>query len=147
MDRYESSELNQIEAADLLGVTERTFRRWCHRYKKAGDAELLDRRLGGKSAKRVPVDRSDAVKALYRTRFSRFTPRHFHEHLVREHAFSWLVQFRRRRHLRPKLPVADGAPPPQLPLQTGRGKTAVPVTIKERPEYAAFGEAQPCWST
>jgi DNA-directed RNA polymerase specialized sigma24 family protein len=26
-DRYESSELNQIEAAELLGITKRTFRR------------------------------------------------------------------------------------------------------------------------
>ena len=52
LDRYESSELNQIEAAELLGINERTFRRWCVRFKASGDAGLLDRRLGGVSGKR-----------------------------------------------------------------------------------------------
>lgn len=89
LDCYESSELNQIEAAELLGVTERTFRRWCHRYEEGGDAGLLDRRLGGVSGKRVPVDRAEEVEALYRTRYSGFTARHFHEHLVRDHQFTW----------------------------------------------------------
>jgi transposase len=89
LDRYESRDLNQIEAAELLGITERTFRRWCHRYEEAGDAGLLDRRLGGVSGKRVPVDRSEEVEALYRARYSGFTARHFHEHLVRDHQFSW----------------------------------------------------------
>jgi len=89
LDCYESSELNQIEAAELLGVTERTFRRWCHRYEEGGDAGLLDRRLGGVSGKRVPVDCAEEVEALYRTRYSGFTARHFHEHLVRDHQFTW----------------------------------------------------------
>ena len=89
LDRYESSELNQIEAAELLGITERTFRRWCHRYEEAGDAGLLDRRLGGVSGNRVPADREQEVEALYRARYSGFTARHFHEHLVRDHQFSW----------------------------------------------------------
>src|SRR3954451_10427794 len=64
LDRYESSELNQIEAAELLGVTERTFRRWCHRYEEGGDAGLLDRRLGGVSGKRVPVDCAEGGGSL-----------------------------------------------------------------------------------
>jgi transposase len=89
LDRYDASELNQIEAAELLGVTERTFRRWCHRYEEEGDAGLLDRRLGGVSAKRVPPSRVLEVEALYRTRYNGFTARHFHEHLVRDHQFSW----------------------------------------------------------
>src|SRR3978361_1795401 len=89
LDRYESRDLNQIEAAELLGITERTFRRWCHRYEEAGDAGPLDRRLGGVSGKRVPVDRSEEVEALYRARYSGFTARHFHEHLLRDHQFSW----------------------------------------------------------
>jgi transposase len=70
LDRYESSELNQIEAADLLGISERTFRRWCHRFDESGEAGLLDRRLGKASGKRVPVDREEAVERLYRTRYS-----------------------------------------------------------------------------
>ena len=89
LGRYGSSELNQMEAAELLGVSERTFRRWCGRYEEGGEAGLLDRRLGHASGKRVPVDREAEVEALYRTRYSGFTAKHFHEHLVRDHKFSW----------------------------------------------------------
>ena len=89
LDRYESSELNQVEAAELLGISERTFRRWCQRFEDAGEAGLLDRRLGKVSGKRVPVDREEEVERLYRTRYSGFTALHFHEHLVRHHGFAW----------------------------------------------------------
>ena len=88
LDCYESRERNKIEAAELLGVTERTFRRWCYRYEGAGDAGLLDRRLGGVSGRRVPLDRTEEEEALYRTRYSGFTARHFHEHLVSDHQFT-----------------------------------------------------------
>lgn len=89
LGRYESSEFNQLEAAELLGVSERTFRRWCQRFEASGESGLLDRRLGKASGKRVPVDRAEEVETLYRTRYSGFTARHFHEHLVRDHGFNW----------------------------------------------------------
>jgi transposase len=88
-DRYEASELSQLEAAELLGMSERTFRRWTARYEEDGEAGLLDRRLGKASGKRVPGDRSEEVEALYRTRYQGFTAKHFHEHLVRHHKFNW----------------------------------------------------------
>jgi transposase len=89
LGRYESSEFNQTEAAELLGISERTFRRWCQRFEEGGEAGLSDRRLGKASGKRVPADRADEVEALYRGRYSGFTVRHFHEHLVRDHQFNW----------------------------------------------------------
>jgi transposase len=82
-------EFNQLEAAELLGVGERTFRRWCQRYEEDGEAGLLDQRLGKASGRRVPVDRADEVEALYRTRYAGFTAKHFHEHLVKDHRFNW----------------------------------------------------------
>lgn len=82
-------EFNQLEAAELLGVVERTFRSWCQRYEEDGEAGLLDRRLGKASGRRVPVDRADEVEALYRTRYAGFTAKHFHEHLVKDHRFNW----------------------------------------------------------
>ena len=88
-ERHEASELNQIDAAALLGVSERTFRRWCVRFEDAGEAGLLDRRLGQASGKRVPNEREAQIEALYRTRYSGFTAKHFHEHLVRDHGFRW----------------------------------------------------------
>ena len=89
--RWESAELNQGEAAELLGVSERTFRRWTRRYEEEGEAGLIDRRLGKASGKRVPADRAEEVERLYRERYQGFTVKHFHEHLVADHGFgSWL---------------------------------------------------------
>src|ERR1700687_987276 len=85
--RWESAELNQAEAAELLGVSERTFRRWTRRYEEEGEAGLLDRRLGKASGKRVPVDRAEEVERLYRDRYPGFTVKHFHEHLGKDHGF------------------------------------------------------------
>jgi hypothetical protein len=87
--RWDAAELSQLEAAGLLGVGERTFRRWCRRYEDEGVAGLLDRRIGKASGKRVPVDRCEEVERLYRTRHQGFTARHFHEHPVRDHRFAW----------------------------------------------------------
>jgi transposase len=87
--RWEAAELSQLEAAELLGVGERTFRRWRDRYAEDGEAGLLDRRLGKASAKRVPADREAEVEALYRNRYAGFTAKHFHERLVQHHSFGW----------------------------------------------------------
>jgi transposase len=89
LGRYEAAEFNQLEAAELLGVSERTFRRWQARYEEDGEAGLLDRRLGKASGKRVPVDRAQEVEALYRQRYAGFRAKHFHEHLVKDHGFAW----------------------------------------------------------
>src|SRR5271169_2727476 len=89
LSRYEAAEFSQLEAAELLGVGERTFRRWRQRYEEDGEAGLLDRRLGKISGKRVPADREAEVEALYRGRYSGFTAMHFHEHLVGDHQFAW----------------------------------------------------------
>lgn len=89
LSRYEAAEFGQLEAAELLGVGERTFRRWCRRHEDDGEAGLLDRRLGKVSGKRVPGEREAEVEALYRDRYRGFTAKHFHEHLVRDHGFGW----------------------------------------------------------
>ncbi len=108
LDCHEAGELNQIEAGELLGISERTFRRWCRRHEEDGESGLLDRRICKASGKRVPVDRCDEVEYLYRTRYQGFTVRHFHEHLVRDHRFawsySWTKMFLRCRNLLPKAP-------------------------------------------
>jgi transposase len=87
--RWESAELNQEEAAELLGVSERTFRRWTRAYEEEGEAGLADRRLGKASGKRVPADRAEEVERLYRERYQGFTVKHFHEHLIKDHGFGW----------------------------------------------------------
>ena len=85
--RWHGDELSQLDAAEILGVTERTFRRWCRRYEEDGSVGLLDRRLGKPSAKRVPAEWADRAEQLYRERYDGFTAKHFHERLVGVHGF------------------------------------------------------------
>jgi transposase len=89
LHRFESAELNQEEAAELLGVSERTFRRWTRHYEEEGEAGLIDRRLGKASGRRVPSDRAEEVERLYCERYQGFTVKHFHEHLIKDHGFGW----------------------------------------------------------
>jgi transposase len=89
LHRWESAELNQAEAAELLGVSERTFRRWTRAYEEEVEAGLVDRRLGKASGKRVPADRAEEVERLYRERYQGFTVKHFREHLIKDHGFGW----------------------------------------------------------
>ena len=37
----------------------------------------------------MPPEREQQIETLYRTRYSGFTAKHFREHLVRDHGFSW----------------------------------------------------------
>ena len=97
LNRWEGKELSQAEAAEILGVTERTFRRWQRRYDEDGKAGLLDRRLGKPSPRRVPEDWVHRVAQLYRDLYQEFSAKHFHEHLVAEYNFpfsySWTKTF------------------------------------------------------
>ena len=45
-------DLSQAEASEILGMSERTFRRWRERYEAEGAEGLYDRRLGRVSARR-----------------------------------------------------------------------------------------------
>ena len=87
-------ELSQAEASEILGVSERTFRRWRDRYEAEGAEGLYDRRLGWASARRAPADTVARVLELFETRYWDFTAKHFHEKLVDEHgvglSYNWL---------------------------------------------------------
>ena len=61
--------LTQEEAARLLGVCERTFRRYVDRYVDGGFDGLVDKRLSQVSARRAPVDEVVRTEALYRERY------------------------------------------------------------------------------
>ena len=86
---WEAGSLSQMEAAEVLGMSERTFRRWVERFEEAGEAGLVDRRLGRRSGRAVPEGARAEIERLYRTRYAGFTAKHFHEHLVRDHGFRW----------------------------------------------------------
>jgi transposase len=87
-DRFTKGRLSAAEAAEWLGVSERTFRRQRARYEEEGLSGLLDRRLGKVSPHRVPADEVKRVLELYRTRYTGWTVKHFHERLVEKHGIA-----------------------------------------------------------
>jgi hypothetical protein len=89
LSRWERRELSVIEAGELLGMSERQFRRYRDRFEEDGDAGLIDRRLGRLSPKRVPAGELRLMLDLYRDCYRGWNVRHFHEHLVRDHNFQW----------------------------------------------------------
>ena len=102
-------ELSQAEAAEVLGMSERTFRRWRDRFEADGAEGLYDQRLGRVSARRAPVDEVARVLELFDTRYGDFTAKHFHEKLVSEHgcerSYNWVrltLQANRRMRAAPR---------------------------------------------
>ena len=103
--RVKRRSLTQGEAAEILGVSERTFRRWCDREEEEGAAGLYDKRLGKVSGRRIAVDLVMKALELFDTRYFDFTAKHFWEKLVRDHGFkvsyNWtrlLLQKHGRKH-------------------------------------------------
>ena len=87
-ERASKRELSQSEAAEILGMSERTFRRWRDRFDADGAEGLYDRRLGKVSGRRVPVDTMMEELELFDTRYFDFTAKHFFDKLVSEHGFT-----------------------------------------------------------
>ena len=66
-----SGTISWLQAADLLGLSHRTVRRWRARYERQGYDGLLDRQGRQPSARRVPLAEVERVLRLYRERATR----------------------------------------------------------------------------
>ena len=89
LSHWQEGSLSQLEAAEVLGMSERTFRRYVQRFETDGEEGLRDRRLGRRSGRAVPEEAAFDVERLYRERYEGFTAKHFHEYLRRDHGFRW----------------------------------------------------------
>ena len=82
------------DAAAIIGVTDRTMRRWRERLEAEGYSGLVDRRKGQPSDKRVPLATVEQVLKLYQATYYDFNIRHFHEKLSEEHgiqlSYTWV---------------------------------------------------------
>jgi transposase len=87
LGRTERRELSQMEAAEVLGVSERTFRRWRDRYREEGAAGLSDHRLRP-SLRCAPKAEIERMLGLYRELYRGFTVQHFHEQLGKRHHYT-----------------------------------------------------------
>lgn len=87
LERHERGELSQAEAAEMLGMSERTLRRWRDRLREEGPEGLRDRRLGKPSGRRAAEAEIARMLGLYRERYADHTVKHFHEQLVKRHGY------------------------------------------------------------
>jgi transposase len=75
---WQAGRLSQEEAARLLGICERSFRRYIDRYEEDGLQGLIDRRLGQISHRRAPVDEVMALTTTYRARHVGWSAKHYY---------------------------------------------------------------------
>ena len=91
---WQSKRLTQEQAAQLLGLCERSFRRYINRYEEAGFEGLMDKRISEISARKAPVDEVLRLEALYKERYDGWTVKHFFERYQDEHqgsrSYTWV---------------------------------------------------------
>jgi hypothetical protein len=82
------------QAAEIMGISDRSMRRLRERYEQYGFDGLLDRRRCRPSEKRVALSVGGAGAGLYRDRYFEGKVRHVHEKLVNEHgiglSYTWV---------------------------------------------------------
>lgn len=88
-----SGKILWMEAAQIIGVSCRTMRRWRQRYQERGYDGLFDRRRRQPGPRRVPVAVVRQVLQLYEQKYSDFNVRHFHEKLRGEHGIGLSYQW------------------------------------------------------
>jgi len=81
-----SKQILWMDAADIIGVSYRTMKRWKVRYEKQGYDGIFDRRMRRPSPKRAPLAEVQTILELYKTRYQGFNATHFHEKLKEHHA-------------------------------------------------------------
>ena len=86
-ERWEQRQLSQADAAEILGKSERQFRRYIDRYEAGGLDGLRDGRLGRASGKAIPAEAVEAILAHYRGPYSGWKVKHFPEHVVAQHGY------------------------------------------------------------
>ena len=92
-DGWQERRLSQEEAARLLGICDRSFRRYRDRYEEQGLKGLLDKRLSQASHRRAPVDEVMALEEKYQNGYPGWNVRHFHLWYLREggkRSYTWV---------------------------------------------------------
>ena len=94
-DDVEQDRLSCVDAARILGCSERHFHRLRSRFAEEGLAGLRDRRVGRVSPRRASDEEMEEVSRLYRDRYKGFSVRHFYEYARRFHGLQWSYNWTR----------------------------------------------------
>jgi len=90
---WRNRRLTQEEAALILGVSDRSFRRYVDRFEESGLDGLADKRLSQVSHRRAPVDEVIALVDLYSSRHQGWNASHFHEWYIQQggtRSYTWV---------------------------------------------------------
>lgn len=90
---WQDNKLTQEEAARILDISDRTFRRYIHRYETDGLEGLLDKRIERASHRCAPVDEVCSLVDQYCTGFMGWNVKHFHSWYKRsggERCYTWV---------------------------------------------------------
>src|SRR6202451_2982237 len=79
---HRAGRLRCVEAGEVLGLSERHFRRLRDGYEDHGEEGLVNRRRGRVSSARVPDAEAEWLAEMFRTRDFDFTAKHFHEQVL-----------------------------------------------------------------
>lgn len=85
--------LTQEEAARMLGISDRTFRRYIDRYHEGGLDALMDKRLTQVSARKAPADEVLKLVEHYTSKHRGWNVKHFHSWYRREggtRSYTWV---------------------------------------------------------
>ncbi len=103
-----SGEINWIQAAEIVGISDRQLRRWRKRWERHGYDGLFDRRTQRPSPKRAPVGEVEQVLRLYRERYFDLNVAHFVEKLHEAHgmefSYTWVKTALQTAGLVPRYP-------------------------------------------
>jgi transposase len=102
---WREDRLTQEEAALILGVSDRTFRRYIDRYEESGLEGLVDKRLTQTSNRRAPVDEVMALIDLYSSSHQGWNARHFHDWYSNQgggRSYTWVKNELQQAKLIPK---------------------------------------------
>lgn len=95
--RAVNRELTWIQAAEILGCTTRSLRRWRRRYERSGVNGLVDGRTRGhRSSRSIARHEVDPLLQLYRERYAGYNVRHFCSIARRKHGLRWSYSFVRQ---------------------------------------------------
>jgi transposase len=119
-------EVSWIQAADILGISARSMRRWKVKFETAGLEGVVDGRTRGHaSSRRVTKQELEYLLRLYERRYQGVNVRHFCAIARREHGLRWSYSF-----VRQALQVAG-----LIKKRRPRGRHRL-----RRPPRACFGE-------
>jgi len=104
---WTETRLTQEDAARMLRVSSRTFRRYIDRYHEEGLEGLIDKRLTQASARKAPVDEVMAMVDRYRARHKGWNAKHYYSWYRRDggqRSYTWVKNELQNAKLVPRAP-------------------------------------------